>query len=627
MVNCPNGHPLGPGAFFCSVCGADTRIFCPNGHTCGPDARYCQTCQATLTHATVMSDPASREALLGSTAPTAGLASNDLSSAATTPAATEPGTQSGSDDGTALVADPGAASAEVISNSAGSPLFETAFGLDGGATEPSPTDTSNPTVGADVATADLARDEWPSGDGGALSDVEPSPADEATTSPSREAGEKIIILPDDLVGDNETIQLVSNISPSVPTEPEDPLGTTSGYGSAPDVDGTGPDVHDVSGQGGAEGTTGNGNKKRWLVTGMVVVLVLIGAVAAAIVATRHSPASTAPVVAKHAKSPVKKASSPTTTPSPTTTTTSVPGGPGGWTYPVAIDQSTNGNESNLTGVACPSAYTCWAVDEAGNILTSTTKGQFSTEATGPSGGLNDIQCPTTTFCAAIGGDNVMVFTGGTWSDPINPDSGNDLQDISCPLATFCLGVDQNGNSVEFTGSPTNWKVTPIAPGQDDGSWSSVSCTSPSFCVAVGNSEGVAIYNGSSWTISNGPNESTSDGGSETASLGEIDCATASFCVAADGSGNVYTYNGSTWSGATAVPGTSTNESSLVISCPASGRCVAANGSGGVSMLNGGTWSPVVQVDGDNQIVSLSCSSPTACTAVDKDNNVLYYTGS
>ena len=61
-----------------------------------------------------------------------------------------------------------------------------------------------------------------------------------------------------------------------------------------------------------------------------------------------------------------------------------------------------------------------------------------------------------------------------------------------------------------------------------------------------------------------------------------------------------------------------------VSCPAGGSCVATGGSGGAAVYTGGAWSPVTRIDGQRVVGALSCPAPTACTAADRQDNVLYY---
>jgi len=88
-----------------------------------------------------------------------------------------------------------------------------------------------------------------------------------------------------------------------------------------------------------------------------------------------------------------------------------------------------------------------------------------------------------------------------------------LDSISCPTSTFCMAVGQGLDKIsstdvtnavlEYTGG--SWKTAEFAnPSSSTTNWQTVSCTSASFCLAVGattlNKVAVAEYNGSSWTL-------------------------------------------------------------------------------------------------------------------------------
>jgi hypothetical protein len=98
----------------------------------------------------------------------------------------------------------------------------------------------------------------------------------------------------------------------------------------------------------------------------------------------------------------------------------------------------------------------------------------------------------------------------------------------------------------------------------------------------------------------------------------VSCASPSFCAAADADGNAAVLTGSTWT--RAAMGTAAR----AIACPANGFCLATDGSGGAAVYRNGAWSAVTRIDRQRVIAALSCPAPTACTATDRRDNVLYY---
>ena len=72
---------------------------------------------------------------------------------------------------------------------------------------------------------------------------------------------------------------------------------------------------------------------------------------------------------------------------------------------------------------------------------------------------------------------------GAWSITlINDQNGDDLDDISCPTVSFCAAVDAVGDVVtttDPTGPTSAWHVAKL---QSNGLWG-ISCPTSSFCVA------------------------------------------------------------------------------------------------------------------------------------------------
>lgn len=114
--------------------------------------------------------------------------------------------------------------------------------------------------------------------------------------------------------------------------------------------------------------------------------------------------------------------------------------------------------TGLTGISCPSARLCVAVDNVGNAARSTDPGSATP----------------------------WFFTSFAQTGPV-PFGG-----ISCPLPSRCVAVDGSGNSEitthPSTGSP--WAVTNIEPAAN-ATLNAVSCFSVVFCVAV-DTRGAAI---------------------------------------------------------------------------------------------------------------------------------------
>jgi hypothetical protein len=214
------------------------------------------------------------------------------------------------------------------------------------------------------------------------------------------------------------------------------------------------------------------------------------------------------------------------------------------------------------------------------------------------------------LAGAIVGALVLVCSStafaAPWSapDPIDPSIG--ASSVSCSSASFCVAV---GSASAF-GSAVVYR---------DGSWSeaslivpreqlfSVSCTSPSFCMALDGSGGALVYNGSGWGA---PTPIGTD-------LTSVSCVSSSFCVAVGSSEDASVYNGSMWS----APSGMGLRGVRAVSCASESFCMAVgsfNGEAGyASVFNGSSWSAPTEIDSNSNpaLSSVSCGSPSFCVTV------------
>lgn len=229
------------------------------------------------------------------------------------------------------------------------------------------------------------------------------------------------------------------------------------------------------------------------------------------------------------------------------------GGIGAWT-PTPLDTEAVEHETSLglLDVSCPSASFCAAIDDLGNVYTSTdpTGGAsawsetalgdtdfeaiacqstslcvitdfhgnvFSSaeplggEATWHSAhvdasGLGGVACPSASLCV-IGGFFGSVFTatdptGGAeaWTPQLGVDNFNYLLGVSCPSISFCAAVDSFGDHVLTSPDPQHeWNLEPLVAPE---ALLSISCASGSFCL-IGGSDGSVVIG---TTESEEPNE-------------------------------------------------------------------------------------------------------------------------
>ncbi len=181
-------------------------------------------------------------------------------------------------------------------------------------------------------------------------------------------------------------------------------------------------------------------------------------------------------------------------------------------------------------------------------------------------------------------------------------------------------------------APSRWAVTNVPHGNGATNLAGVSCTSRTFCAAVGSLGGagtlVDFWNGSTWSVSSSP----SPGGDPDELFG-VSCVSASFCVAVgwyyDNSSTSYRtliemWNGRHWS-ISPSPSPSVQSALLSVSCASASTCEAVGyhegKSGFVTLVeswNGTNWSTSKSPNkgGENSVLQgISCSSAVVCVAV------------
>ncbi|HST40385.1 MAG TPA: hypothetical protein VLK58_12800 [Conexibacter sp.] len=197
--------------------------------------------------------------------------------------------------------------------------------------------------------------------------------------------------------------------------------------------------------------------------------------------------------------------------------------------------------AQLIGASCTGSTFCvtagrWDNGTPAALIESWTSASTwatQTPATPPAGstgsGLNGIHCTASTTCTAVGDYTDAGFiqwalverlSSGTWSLQTMPRPGaavsTALSGVSCTSSTFCMAVgsytDSNGISyplsASWNGSSWTLRTVPTVASSTGTSLSSVSCTSSSACVAVGtylDSRGVptptaVTWSGSAWAL-------------------------------------------------------------------------------------------------------------------------------
>ena len=218
------------------------------------------------------------------------------------------------------------------------------------------------------------------------------------------------------------------------------------------------------------------------------------------------------------------------------------------------------------------------------------------------------------------------------------------------LAPLTVGLlTPSGEAAALTTAPlvsaSNWTNANAAPATVPSGLKSVSCTTSTFCVAVGTQSGNAgggvlteQWDGESWAVVPNPDSSTVE-----ASLSSVSCVGTTFCAAVgnmaiNGTPLAMTWNGSTWSvstagittpsGATAA-GLSSVSCVLVTVCETLGTYYGQPGNVttvSAYQWNGTSWStetaatpPGIGSPAVTEASGMDCESSSWCVAVGNTN--------
>ncbi len=272
----------------------------------------------------------------------------------------------------------------------------------------------------------------------------------------------------------------------------------------------------------------------------------------------------------------------------------------------------------------------------------------------PQGMLSGVSCPSPASCMAVGDQALaMWWDGSTWAvhaarsyGPYPPSFAS----VSCPTATFCMAVGSytGGSPGHFLparpvaelwdGHAWGIEPVPLPKGRAYGVLTSVSCRSPSWCMAVGSSGAVPLaerWDGKSWAGT--PVASVEGANGATLS---VSCPGTGTCLAAgyynrglgsaaavlplaerwDGAGwhvlATPALGGSSWSGFNSVSCTGPQ------SCMAAGYyvcrgCAARNATMAASWA-GAKWAYLTvptHVGANSYLNGVSCASRASCAAV------------
>jgi hypothetical protein len=256
--------------------------------------------------------------------------------------------------------------------------------------------------------------------------------------------------------------------------------------------------------------------------------------------------------------------------------------------------------------------------------------------------LNGVSCASRTNCTAVGdyyraasGPQLTLverWDGTAWRIGPSPSIGrvSTLDGVSCPSATSCTAV----GSLIIGWNGASWKVE-----LRSSPFVSVSCAAPNSCMAVGVTAGgkpeSGYFDGTSWTLEPMPRPRHP---AQSITLAGVSCTGPRFCLAVGdysyGVGAMPSpkardktlaerWNGSSWRVIGSVNVARWDQLSAV-SCTSPSACTAVGSSASgqfalAERWDGSTWKtqhvPDVNLIGYTQLTAVSCSSGSACMAV------------
>ncbi len=260
---------------------------------------------------------------------------------------------------------------------------------------------------------------------------------------------------------------------------------------------------------------------------------------------------------------------------------------------------------------------------------------------------------TMSLATALAGASAASAQPSTWSIASSPNYSeplsNYLASVSCTTTTFCVAVgyypSASGAQVTLAESfnGTSWTLTPTPNPASSlaAQLTSVSCTTTTFCAAVGNyynssasawESFIEVFNGSTWSVVAAPSPPAP---ATNPNLESVSCKSTTFCVAVGyystsiGPAHTFaeTFNGTAWTlSSSPNPAASSWDELLGISCTSTSSCIAVGwyyaGQADQTLVvayKAGTWtvdtSPNTSTFVYNSLAAVSCASATSCLAV------------
>jgi len=322
----------------------------------------------------------------------------------------------------------------------------------------------------------------------------------------------------------------------------------------------------------------------------------------------------------------------------------------------------------LWSVSCPAAAKCLALGGTftvsnGDALVRLWNGKSWTAQRPllPHAYLGAISCRYPRQCTAVGMTTAqhalaLRWNGRTWREQRAPGNSSNLLSVSCPSATTCVAVGIAGSSgVAELWNGRGWfsRALPVSAYSIDRGMGAVSCSAVANCTALGEQvTGQDIHqplaehwDGTAWT------EQVMPGVADTAEFVSVSCPNTGACVAVGNSPIdegpleplAAAWSRAGWKLLPAAPHPDTYAALNGVSCTSARFCLAvgaacspnvqcewAASTPGVTGLralalrwNGRKWTTLrTPAPADTSLISVSCSSWRACTAVGRSGSGL-----
>jgi len=259
-------------------------------------------------------------------------------------------------------------------------------------------------------------------------------------------------------------------------------------------------------------------------------------------------------------------------------------------------------------LSCPTTQFCMGIDKVHGRAVAWQGGTWTAAVVivPPGTALTGVACGSAQSCFAVGSHGTVVAWNGTsWAAPMKIE-GNDVAALDS-FAGSGGDVVQASRSVRL--------AFPLESTATDPTLTDIDCTNEELCVAIDTAGNELTWNGS-WSEPR-PLEP-----SRTA-LVAVSCWADSFCVAVDSASRASVWNGGSWSLPKAI---GTSAMTTGISCPTLYLCEAVDNAGNVVERKGTVWQTPQAIDSGHHLTGISCASPTSCVAVDDAGNQLSWDG-